>query len=733
MRRNLAWLLLLLPLSLFSQSTTVSTTGIVDTDGLTWSNATYQITFVPSPNWPSIGSYTWTGGALQGVFSGAVSGTGTFSLSLPSNTAISPSGSMWQFTICPNATSGCFSVNLTVTGATQDITSSLNAFAKGPRFAANPFAFGYGTVEVSPTPKPGSQFYNTTSAFCNQWDGSTWTGCLNGNYLPLAGGSMNNNSAIAFQGTGAATTLANLSGVSLVNTSPQTMAGPLNTTAINNIVNACTFTGATADVKLTAALTSISTGGTVDARCFGNSTQTIAATVTIGESVYQRILFDQATKFVPATSITMFSLGAFSHIQGLHIDTTGVAGYAATAINIPGPTFLQDQISLDDSIVVETTTTPSAGSACLTLQSASSASPVSFVQVHNFRCVGSQNGIYLTSSVSGYVTANYFSNISILNSTYGVNLNSTSTTSGSQVSGNTFTNLQEEASGMTYALYTQGPGPVIGNHFNPMVVFDGPSPSCLLSGASTQQNVIRGWVQNGCSDTSGSVPPNANSFSFPSGISSLTIGTEGGAQNWMALLPTTFGDTTFFLQNGANKTCLGPNAAANGWCLDTNGNFGVPSGGSYAIGTNIVIPSGASGYTGFPGNVVGSASPVGTGTWTAYHYKATGTPAIACGTGAGTSPAVCTITGNDEDGVINITTGSAPANAATIATITIANACPVGIAPIIRSANANSSSLTGNTHDYPTGTSTTQWTMTSNATGLAATTAYKWDYHAGCY
>ena len=80
-----------------------------------------------------------------------------------------------------------------------------------------------------------------------------------------------------------------------------------------------------------------------------------------------------------------------------------------------------------------------------------------------------------------------------------------------------------------------------------------------------------------------------------------------------------------------------------------------------------------------------------------------------------------------------LTTGTAPANAALIATITTANACPTGIAPILRSANAAASSLTGNSHDYPNGTSATTWTVTSNATGLASTTAYKWNYHAGCY
>lgn len=98
---------------------------------------------------------------------------------------------------------------------------------------------------------------------------TSFTGPLTGlasQNLPLAGGTMSNNAAIAFQGTGAATTLSNLSGVSSVSSSPQTV--PI----LNGMVNANSsyFTGADACAKIRAAnLYAIANGiPNVDARGF---------------------------------------------------------------------------------------------------------------------------------------------------------------------------------------------------------------------------------------------------------------------------------------------------------------------------------------------------------------------------------------------------------------------------------------------------------------------------------
>ena len=195
MRRILCVALLLLPVAGYGQSTSVSAGPIVDTDSLTWINGTYRISFVSNPAYP--GPYIWSGGNLQNnnLFTGVLDGTGSFSsISIPDNTTITPSGSQWQFQICPLATSGCVAVTQAVSGSTANLTTALNAAALGPRFSANPIAYGYGTVEVIPTAKPGSGFFDVTNDTYYNWNGFAWqvsglpSGCFVGGVIPITCG-----------------------------------------------------------------------------------------------------------------------------------------------------------------------------------------------------------------------------------------------------------------------------------------------------------------------------------------------------------------------------------------------------------------------------------------------------------------------------------------------------------------------------------------------------------------
>src|ERR1700734_3791212 len=170
-------LVLLFALSLLTgwmtaQSTTVSTTGVIDSDSQTWSNGTYNITFQANPNFPGVGQYVWSGGNLQNnlQFSGVLDGSGAFSVSIPDSTTITPAGSSWAFTICPNASAGCFTTKLPVFGSTFSVTTQLNALARGPRFAVSISAHGYADIEITPIPLPGGMYYNTTSNITQQWN-----------------------------------------------------------------------------------------------------------------------------------------------------------------------------------------------------------------------------------------------------------------------------------------------------------------------------------------------------------------------------------------------------------------------------------------------------------------------------------------------------------------------------------------------------------------------------------
>lgn len=104
-------------------------------------------------------------------------------------------------------------------------------------------------------------------------------------------------------------------------------------------------------------------------------------------------------------------------------------------------------------------------------------------------------------------------------------------------------------------------------------------------------------------------------------------------------------------------------------------------------------------------------------------------PAIAAGTGAGTSPTV-SLTGGDLNGVITVTTGTLPTASGVVVTVTYHSAYDNDTYPILQPANSLTALLTGATMVFTTG-STTTFTITAGTGGLAAATTYIWYYHVG--
>ena len=107
-----------------------------------------------------------------------------------------------------------------------------------------------------------------------------------------------------------------------------------------------------------------------------------------------------------------------------------------------------------------------------------------------------------------------------------------------------------------------------------------------------------------------------------------------------------------------------------------------------------------------------------------------GVPTIAAGTGAGTSPTV-SITGDDIQGYITVTTGTTPSASATVATITYAN--NHGNAPIsvpLTPANANAAALSGTGQVFVdvSASSGASFVVNVGGTQLAARTNYRWFY-----
>src|SRR5271170_8362352 len=227
-----------------AQSTTVSGT-ITDAGVQSWNSGTYQFTFVPNQAYQPEPQYAWTGGALTQNFAGTLSGTGTYSVSIPSNSAISPAGSTWAVTFCPLANSTCyFAGNITITGGTQTISPAPPAISISLTGTSSPSTRVYSTSEVAAAPL-GAQIFliGTGTQTCTAVTGNvcnTWTSASGGSSFPVTSAQSVNNGGSISVGAG---TNGSIAGV-------QTAGPPLGTYFTNQcpIPNtlSCAYTPANA-------------------------------------------------------------------------------------------------------------------------------------------------------------------------------------------------------------------------------------------------------------------------------------------------------------------------------------------------------------------------------------------------------------------------------------------------------------------------------------------------------
>ena len=162
-----------------SAQTTSVTATITDSDSQTWNNGTWQaiLTNVANPNGPYyLDGVQLTAAQLQKSGSMSSSGviTGTF---YDTVNHITPNGSVYLFTLCPNASAPCVSnIGASPTGSSINLSTTLSANLAAPRFAATGAnKYGYLDAEISPTPVSGGVYYNVTTGFQRIWSGSAWS------------------------------------------------------------------------------------------------------------------------------------------------------------------------------------------------------------------------------------------------------------------------------------------------------------------------------------------------------------------------------------------------------------------------------------------------------------------------------------------------------------------------------------------------------------------------------
>src|ERR1700678_749358 len=92
-----------------AQTTAVSSTGVIDSDGTTWINANWTIAFQPNSNFPNPAIYTINGAPLSPSVtaqSGTLSSGGVLAVTVYDNTQVTPAGSSWVLRVCPLASVG---------------------------------------------------------------------------------------------------------------------------------------------------------------------------------------------------------------------------------------------------------------------------------------------------------------------------------------------------------------------------------------------------------------------------------------------------------------------------------------------------------------------------------------------------------------------------------------------------------------------------------------------------
>lgn len=183
-----------------AQFTLVSAT-VTDPNGTPYAGGTVSAQLVTAGVTPTLNglSFSMTSGPAS------LNAAGSFTMSLVSNTAMVPSTLQWQFTVCSSAGTilpagglgpVCFTSLITITGATQSITATLDAAA--PKLS-NPPAGGSTTFA---TLLPGT----STSGPFNCGTGCSFTtsgsGAIGATTVPFAGVAAGANAAALTEATG---------------------------------------------------------------------------------------------------------------------------------------------------------------------------------------------------------------------------------------------------------------------------------------------------------------------------------------------------------------------------------------------------------------------------------------------------------------------------------------------------------------------------------------------------
>lgn len=183
-KRISIFVLLLATLPCAAQTTAVTAT-VADSTAQVYANGTWVVQFHPNGFDPSF--YKLNGSSFAQYFQGSMNSSGTFNVTLSDNSQITPTGSTWDFTVCPNANvSQCTTIlGIAVSGVTMNVSSQINSqlgpiqVKLDPNPNAKPLARAYSDTEIA-NPVQGAEYYNVVDFCIHTYNGTVWSNTCSG-------------------------------------------------------------------------------------------------------------------------------------------------------------------------------------------------------------------------------------------------------------------------------------------------------------------------------------------------------------------------------------------------------------------------------------------------------------------------------------------------------------------------------------------------------------------------
>jgi hypothetical protein len=279
-------------------------------------------------------------------------------------------------------------------------------------------------------------------------------------------------------------------------------------TAVSGVGQVMARDGVSADVLIAQCFAAYSI---CDARGFGATTQTVAATVDIGAGgANQSLILSPDTFFQPASAtLDMFKLERNGQLTGLHVVFPAAMVYTGKAVSVRDTVTVGNALRLD-GVTVDATAEASGGVGggyCLYLEPPSG-SYIQLVNFSNVTCNGLLNGLYLKAAgTNGYINGNNFLNFVLMGNGNLLTFYST----GLQMNGNTFANFQFD--GLGPAITYKGTSSIRQNVFTSSYIWDTSTP-VLNQNNGSSNNLFWGSVDHAITDSSSvaSFAPYANVY-----------------------------------------------------------------------------------------------------------------------------------------------------------------------------------------------------------------------------